>query len=520
MEKHNGACARGAGIFQPARLIDVGPVDGSKAPHLWIASDQQPDLQNILSRPTVTYAALSYCWGNKLFSTLTSSTTKALKSSIPMDSLPRTIQDAIRIVRRLGIRYLWIDCLCILQGSDKEAQDDWARESGRMDQIYREAILTIAAASASNAHNGIFHQRSKAKPRCLLEYPSVGKSGVSGTVAIGPSHEKYPEKSEPLHRRAWALQERILSTRILEYGTTEMSWICHCAEFTESGGVTDTSESLKNVGSMVAEYVSPLHEEAQLLSLRWISIVEDYSGREMTRVSDKLQALAGLAKVIYENSADRYLAGVWQARLPEQLLWKHLGKIVNGRREYPKPSSDRMPSWAWTSMNGKVEFCKYKSASFQTAGKLVRPRLRIISCKVESSLPGGFGDISGGKLVIEGPVKKIPTMRCESIGRYYGVYENYAPWRDLQDGLKTHLDNVDELPEKLRKTIPGAPNELFNTRFLFIERDLSAGLILLKEKHWFRNRTVFKRIGLFEGYRSEERDFKKGGIRSRILRII
>ena len=442
-----------------------------------------------------------------------------------MDSLPRTIQDAIMIVRRLGIRYLWIDSLCILQGPDKEAHDDWARESGRMDQIYREAILTIAAASASNVHKGIFHQRSKAMPHCVLEYPSVGESGISGTVSIGPSHEKHPKKSEPLHRRAWALQERILSTRILEYGTTEMSWICHCAEVTESGEVTYTStndESLTDVGPMVAEnmYVSPLHEEAQLLSSRWISIVEDYSGREMTRVSDKLQALAGLAKLIYEHSADTYLAGVWQARLPEQLLWKHLGKVVNGRREYPRLSSDQIPSWAWASVDGKVEFCKYKSASLQTGGKLIRPRLKIISCKVDSSLPGGFGNISGGELVIKGPVKKIPTIRCESIGRYYGAYENYAPWRDLQDGLKTYLDNVDELPDKVKKSMPGVPNELFNTRFLFIERDLSAGLILLKEKHRFWNRSVFKRIGLFEGYCAEDQDFKKGGIQSRILQII
>lgn len=537
VKKHASICGRATSIFQPTRLVDVGPSDGSKDPHLWIASEEQPDSQGGYKsmQSKHEYAALSYCWGNASFLTLTSSTIEALRSSIPMNSLPRTVQDAIVILRRLGIRYLWVDSLCIIQGSDKEAQKDWVHVSENMALVYRAAFLTIAAAGANDAHEGIFQQRKRAMQHCFLDYNCSSSSGILGRVSIGPSYEKNCWSSEPLDCRAWALQERLLSARILEYGTTEMSWKCFCTFIPESGTKSRTSTVIDfttRSGSPNTSKDLPLFlEEAQDIRLHWTSIVEDYSGREMTKASDKLPALAGLVKMVQAFYADKYLAGIWELQLPEQLLWKHLGRTVSGVHKYPMPSRYRAPSWSWASVDGKVEFCKYitEVKRFAPGPKELTARgVRIISCQVKSSLPAGLGGVFYGEVICDGFVRQMATIRCESVGRYYGGYEHYYPWMHFANGMKTYLDNVDGLPKRIRKLIPGDyPKELFKTWFLFITPDLSTGLILLRKGKLasFRGKPtsfipIFRRIGLFEGYDVRGDEFNERKIQRMVLRIV
>jgi len=69
---------------------------------------------------------------------------------IPVDGLPKTFQDAVNIVRDFGIRYLWIDCLCIIQ----DDKDDWAAESANMSLIYEQCLFMIAADFAPNSKAG------------------------------------------------------------------------------------------------------------------------------------------------------------------------------------------------------------------------------------------------------------------------------------------------------------------------------------------------------------------------------
>lgn len=69
-----------------------------------------------------------------------------MRAYIPWDKLPSTFQDAITVTRRLGIAYIWIDSLCIVQD---DAQD-WEREAAKMALIFESAYLTIAATAAPN----------------------------------------------------------------------------------------------------------------------------------------------------------------------------------------------------------------------------------------------------------------------------------------------------------------------------------------------------------------------------------
>jgi hypothetical protein len=313
------------------------------------------------------------------------------------------------VVRKLGIRYLWLDALCIIQGSDANAQQDWTQESAKMNMIYREAVLTITAAGASDAHQGIFHQRQKVMPHCVLDHPSSGTL-TRGAVSIGPGPDSYHKHAEPLNRRAWTLQERLLSTRVLEYGTTELSWTCRSGTFAESEDRphSETAVQANAASPGKSHHTALLRQEAQSLCSRWKSIVEDYSTRDLTRASDKLPALAGLAGFIHDMTGDKYLAGLWQSQLQEQLLWKHLGKRVGRQIDYPIPASFRAPSWAWTSVDGKVEFCHERRGHLRQRLSIIRTR--IISCEVDSSLPGGLGNVQRGELIILGLVMQVPTI--------------------------------------------------------------------------------------------------------------
>jgi hypothetical protein len=90
------------------------------------------------------YAALSYCWGG--FQQVTSTTAKLEQYQNRLDfrSFPKTIHDALTVTRSLGIPYLWVDALCILQ----DDEDDKAREIQKMGDVYSNAMITISAASA------------------------------------------------------------------------------------------------------------------------------------------------------------------------------------------------------------------------------------------------------------------------------------------------------------------------------------------------------------------------------------
>lgn len=101
------------------------------------------------------YATLSHCWGREEFFCLTLSTISQFLDGVSIDKLPLTFQDTFATVRALGISYVWIDCYCIIQGSE----EDWRHEVGRMRDVYAHSVLNIAAADASSPYEGLFRIR-------------------------------------------------------------------------------------------------------------------------------------------------------------------------------------------------------------------------------------------------------------------------------------------------------------------------------------------------------------------------
>jgi hypothetical protein len=155
----------------PTRILDVGmPGDD---PFLLVTTGQRD-----------RYVALSHCWGGRNECITTKSTYEVYQRAIKLSSLSKTFQDAVRITHTLGMHYLWIDSLCILQ--DNEA--DWENEAANMGLIYEDASCTIAAAAASHGAMGCFAQDVDLDSTILL--PAEARHLNGGDIYVAKNTKK------------------------------------------------------------------------------------------------------------------------------------------------------------------------------------------------------------------------------------------------------------------------------------------------------------------------------------------
>jgi hypothetical protein len=200
--------------FKPTRLLDIGEKE----------DQDYVTLIETLGTEISSYACLSYCWGGSqpvICSTLRNNTPDGWM--ILLHELPKTFKDSIYTLRRLGLKYLWIDSLCIMQDdiNDKE------REICRMPHIYKNSQLTICASTARSCDIDFLQPRPDYSENQLQ---LIMPNGRFGTIYLDRVPWMFPPATEPLVTRAWALQERFLSPRLLEYGWRTLRWSCSCSE--------------------------------------------------------------------------------------------------------------------------------------------------------------------------------------------------------------------------------------------------------------------------------------------------
>lgn len=111
------------------------------------------------------YIALSHCWGTDRHIVTNRANLQSHKLMVGFGQLPKTFQDAVIFARALGIHYLWIDSLCIVQ----DDVQDWKNEAGKMASVYRDAYCTIAATGSQGDQEGMFVDRA-AQDVCYLRY--------------------------------------------------------------------------------------------------------------------------------------------------------------------------------------------------------------------------------------------------------------------------------------------------------------------------------------------------------------
>lgn len=207
-----------------------GHVDSMPTRVIHVGTAENPCLRLVETGGNVKgrYVALSYCWGklekHQRFITSTDNLDDR-KKEIKLDEMPNSFRDAVIATRALGVAYLWIDSLCIIQGDDA----DWKAESAKMEEVFSSVYCAIAASSARSSLEGFLGDRI---PRaCAAVHPSQGP--VLYLAGALDDFQGHVEQSF-LNTRGWVLQERALSRRTLHFTSTQVYWECGQSVYCET----------------------------------------------------------------------------------------------------------------------------------------------------------------------------------------------------------------------------------------------------------------------------------------------
>jgi len=214
-------------------------------------------------------------------------------------------------------------------GSDRRRMDEIAR----MGHIYLNANLTIAASSANAASEGFLSQRHRSG--IPIAFKVRRNSRCKGTIFFKEwarivSSFDDEVRHGPLLRRAWVLQERVLSRRILDFTSKQFYWSCGLSRRAENGQ-TDCEGAMEEKAVIQCLRTFPISFQAgekerkivqSMFFKSWAELISQYSGLRLTYETDRLPALAGIASVASRIVSGRYLSGIWEADLSSGLLWK------------------------------------------------------------------------------------------------------------------------------------------------------------------------------------------------------
>lgn len=282
------------------------------------------------------YATLSHCWGTAKFETLETTNFDELQRAVPNRLLSRTFVDAIQIARAVGLAYLWIDSLCIIQDSN----EDWESEASMMASVYGGSHLNIAASSARDGSEGCF-----LKP---LDHAGgftarVCTNGEKEIVEFSPEDEYYMNiTGSHLATRGWTVQEKVLPSRTLHCSDQGLFWECRTQIASEyfPDGFAETNFFLD---SSIVRWNDQNDSNPKPC---WETLKHWYSGCDLTKPGDKLVALSGVARSVQNKTGDQYFAGLWRKTLAQELCW-------SPNHPWQRPEY-RAPSWSWAAVDGPV----------------------------------------------------------------------------------------------------------------------------------------------------------------------
>ncbi|KAK6836281.1 hypothetical protein PG987_006776 [Apiospora arundinis] len=410
----------------PRRLIDVVNKTGQPGE----VSLVQPQLSGIYE-----YAALTYCWGQVQGATWLTTKANLVSRSAGFirSSMPQTLQDALIITEKLGLRYVWIDALCIVQ----DDPEDWEVEGSKMAGIYIGAYVTISASSSISSHSGIFNSRSTI-PLWRPEIVHIESELTDGRRSqlyfntLQPFH--YGPLSDvwngPLSARAWCLQERALSPRIIHYTNSQILWECeHCVKFEDN-----IERNLNSISTHHSFYKRLTNDfdvrilSAKDISEQWYgSTVPEYAYRMLTNESDKLVAISALAEVIHMNSGEEYIAGLWRSSVLDGLLWTRDGSGA-------KTKAYRCPSWSWVSQKSGVNWDDHWR---DTAWYC-----ELLAVEVKSGKHNDFGSVESGYIQLRTWV--MPAWAWRTTTPENPEYVSLFSWDDTRpSNIEAIMDDDD-----------------------------------------------------------------------------
>jgi hypothetical protein len=260
-----------------------------------------------------------------------------MKQGFPLnDKIPATFRDAMLATMALGIRYLWIDSLCIIQDDDH----DWAVESSKMSDVYANSFLTLAVAASEDDAKGFLTARKQSYVILNLSL-STGKNSRIYLQSEEDLLQYELNTKNHLKTRAWTIQEEFLSHRCLIFSSTYIGWQCRYNVKKEYNHKISRTESVDLLSGNAAFSMGGYND--------WYHKLSEFTTRDLTYDTDKLPALAGLATYMAALTGDRYLAGIWHSSIPHGLLWYRPAHTTLN-----PPSEVLGPSWSWCSLNGFI----------------------------------------------------------------------------------------------------------------------------------------------------------------------
>lgn len=465
----------------PSRILFVGghQADGSQGQGVKLV-EQRPDAEGqglLIGR----YIALSHCWGPKEKHSITTTLNidRHLAEGIPFGSLSKTFQDATTITRELDVEYLWIDSLCIMQ----DDTDDWKSEAPRMGSVYEDAYLTICATGAADGTEGCFAVAEDEDAPTRLDRVYTNSTSVeclrpdetnSGRTTKSTLDEIQSHSLGPLQDRAWITQEWILSPRQIHYCCGQLAWCCDTVQTYDDGShltllirydfqVFINLVKLNELPSKFpwlmtilehVPWVKVTDPRRSRIAAAWKWIVQEYTARNLTYVSDKLAAMQGLIQKIQgsdpavSNNKFACSYGIMSCDLPFSLACSR--REVPGGSYLRRPQELKamgMPSWSWASTMGSIDYtrrfgqaigsfckcCRYdsdlKALIIESGLIMVGKPLSLFAYGPKHSIildeSGGVDDLDKVLNGQDGEYLMIPIICLETLNEGIPRYQNF-----------------------------------------------------------------------------------------------
>jgi hypothetical protein len=434
-------------LFRPTRLLHVGSRKESGLIHL-VESHKYP---GIGEKPQ-PYLALSYCWGSKPPSLKTTKSNYAhLKTSISYDAMPKAYQDSVRVARALGVKYIWIDALCIIQ--DDVA--DWEKESQTMAEIFRNSLVTMIPLRAASCNEGFlernpsirvnYHSREwDVSGSFFIRHMPFSYEKAESSIRDAPSFSDRPVllelQNSAWQTRGWTFQEDMFSMRKLYFGQLMMYWDSLKPVDIMRTEDTRIDDKLERIGTAELSLIhssEPWRGDYDYDG--WYYPILQYCQKKLTYESDKLSAVSSYAKLIASKSGDTYLAGLWKNNLHRGLLWKIQRRQ---RKTFPdlmgrlaQSSKYVAPSWSWAS--------RYSDLHLDLSDGNMQPECGILEAETKPRRGGIYGRVRSGHLLIRGKSCSIPGQILKKLpleSPYLNIQNEWLALEDEQYVAQCALD--------------------------------------------------------------------------------
>ncbi|KAI0890671.1 heterokaryon incompatibility protein-domain-containing protein [Annulohypoxylon maeteangense] len=406
--------------YLPTRLVDVRSENGDICRLVETSSAEFIQTTETESQ-SIRYAAMSYCWGEpddaaRQLQT-NRETYKERVSGFPMMSASPILRDVIKVAREVGMPYLWIDALCIIQGD----KDDWERESASMADIYKNAFITICTPASDTCQKGFLERQSSSTP---IPFQSRVNSSIKGVInlrfigtfpsSIDSVRGFYADmafEESNWAQRAWVFQEQMLSQNLLVFGASKLHFLLRGDLYSEGG-----EDCLVGYLNQISQDTLPPSLQDEWHDLRaWV--MRNYSKLKLTKRADKLPAISGLASTFFKSCPDQYLAGLCKETLNRDLFWSSLLHGLSLTKaavleNLEDPHSYVAPSWSWASRSHGIVFV---GRHVGTWGDDVAAEYREEYVKLEAqvgleSINNRFGKVVGGTLTFQGVIAPCPRQ--------------------------------------------------------------------------------------------------------------